>query len=193
MDLTTQRRLLTLTAAGFLAIAVGGVVWALGSIDEPIANQLSQDGRGQSETKTTIDPSSEPSNRTPKVDFGLPLQASLYDRPKPPPKPAPKPVVNRTPRPAPVKKPKLDWTLTGTIIQADRSVAILTDATGKTDIRGTGEEVELTPAGILIRSIKSDKVTLDIRGNETTLRLKQSFSGGSGGRNPNRPGRGGNR
>ena len=191
MDLTAQRRLITALTAGCLAVAAVGIVWSLGGIDSPARQSDSTRGslRGM---KTAVDP---PQQETPNVEaaaqvnLALKLQQPLYDPPQPPPpkpKPQPKPVVVRNP-PA-VKAPRLDWTLTGTIIDSDQSVAILTDASGKTDIRGAGEVVELSPPGVLVRKIDSEKVTLEVRGAESTLRLNSSFQSSGGGK-PDRPNR----
>ena len=192
MDLTTQRRLLKSLTAGFLVVAAGGVVWSMGGIDESSRDSAMVSGS----PKTSIQPDNNPesgsaADKTDQVDLSLPLQKSLYDPPKPEP-PKPKPVVVRQPTKPKPKKPRLDWTLTGTIIDPGRSLAILTDATGKTDIRSAGEEVELSPPGVLVRKIDSDKVTLEIQGDQSTLRLKQSFQSGNGG-NPDRRNRGRNR
>ncbi|PAY16021.1 hypothetical protein CKO51_28805 [Rhodopirellula sp. SM50] len=189
MDLTAQRRLITALTAGFLAVAAVGIVWSLGGIDPPARQSDSTRGskRGM---KTAVDQPQPPTvEAAAPINLALKLQQPLYDQPKPPPpkpKPQPKPVVVRNP-PA-VKAPRLDWTLTGTIIDSDQSVAILTDASGKTDIRAAGEVVELSPPGVLVRKIDSEKVTLEVRGTESTLRLKSSFPSTGGGK-PDRPNR----
>lgn len=192
MDLTTQKRLLTTLTGGFAAVAVAGVIWSLGSIDGKTDDQSSQVSRRSTGQETSSGRSPDNASADANAaDFSLSMQRPLYDppKPKPAPKPRSKPVVVRQP-----KQPRLDWTLVGTIIDSGRSVAILTDASGKTDIRGQGEEVELSPSGVLVRKIESDAVTLEIGGDKSTLRLKQSFApGGGGGGKPDRPGRRRNR
>jgi hypothetical protein len=187
MDLTTQRRFLTTLTVGFIAAAAAGVVWSFGSIDrgiEPsstaIGRQNATANRAGERSAKTSDPNSD------QTDFTLSMQTSLYDRPKPkpppPPPPQPKPVVARQPKSPRVKQALLDWTLEGTIIDSDRSVAILTDASGRTDIRRKGEQVDLSPPGVLVRKIESDAVTLEIGGGKSTLRLQQSFATGASGK-----------
>lgn len=195
MDLTTQKRLLTTLTSGFLAVAVAGVLWALASIEGKVDEGSSAIIRLDTDRKLATDPPADADNASAdSADFSLSMQRPLYDppKPKPPPKPRPAPVVVRQPKPPKVKQPRLNWTLAGTIIDSDRSVAILTDASGKTDIRRQGEEVDLSPPGVLVRKIESDAVTLEIDGDQSTLRLKQSFAP-SGGRDPDRPGRRRNR
>ncbi|QDV40315.1 hypothetical protein Enr13x_01210 [Stieleria neptunia] len=191
MDLTAQRRLITASTAGFLAVAAAGVVWSLAGIDPPARQSDSTRGSKRGINLPVDPPQPATVQQAARVDLALKLQQPLYDPPKPPPpkpqpKPDPKPVVVRNP-PA-VKAARLDWTLSGTIIDSDQSVAILTDASGKTDIRAAGEVVELSPPGVLVRKIDSEKVTLEVRGTESTLRLKSSFQSSGGGR-PDRPNR----
>lgn len=182
MELTTQRRLLITLTAGCCAAAVGAVLWSISGVDEtsrPPAASL--DGQQTVKRLTGDAIVSAAGDGLDNANLSLPLLKPLYDPPKPPPqKPRTEPKVVRTPTPPPVKMPRLDWTLDGTIIDPQRSVAILTDTTGKTDIRAVGEQVELSPPGVLVRKIDSDTVTLEVRGKESTLQLKQSFgSGGS--------------
>ena len=133
--------------------------------------------------RAASDPSADETNANkPSVDFAAPMQESLYDRPKPAPKPPPRKVVPppvRKPQPAPPRKAKLDWTLVGTIINGDNSLAILSDATGKVDIRRVGETVELEPEGVSVQSIDAQAVTLEVAGSPSTLKLKQNFASSS--------------
>ena len=180
MDLTTQKRLLTAMTAGFLAVAAVSVVWSLGAI-EPTPSQPRAGSDNPLAPQSVRQPTSlmQPTPRSgdPPI-LSLNVQKPLYDPPKPPTTPRPpKPAVVRT-SPPPAKQPGLNWTLTGTLIDSDRSIAILTDATGKTDIRRAGEQVELSPPGVLVRKIGSDSVTLQIGGSESTLRLQSSFESG---------------
>lgn len=196
MDLTNQRRLLTTLAAGFAALAIGGVVWSVSSLSPGSLDETSHAGGTLIDTASGLADSTETSTETDTTDsesvtdLSMPLLKPLYEAPKPPPQPV-QPVVRKPLTPV-VKEPRLDWSLDGTIIDPARSIAILTDASGKTDLRGVGEEVELSPAGVLVRKIESDQVTLEVRGKKSTLRLQQSFSAG-GGANNDRPNRRRNR
>ena len=193
MNVTLQRRLIHGASLSMLGVAVAGVAWALSDVGQPSTtsdanasgarlalaeNASVQPSSGSDESVT--DPSS-PQN------WSLPLQQSLYDPPKPaprPPRPKPKPVQKPVAKPAAAKPPKLDWRLVGTLIEPGGRVAILADATGKTDIRGADEEVELSPPGVRVRKIDSEEVTLEIRGTPSTLRLQKGF--GKGATNGNR-------
>ncbi|MCO8121762.1 hypothetical protein NHH03_08440 [Stieleria sp. TO1_6] len=186
MNLTTQRRILAIAAAGCLAMAAGSVVWSLSDLDasgDDSKSGISKD-RGASQTTEpglpTENDSSAPdtdSDNNAPANLSLALQRPLYDPPPPPPKPRVKPPAARPVVTPVAKPPRLEWTLVGTLIQSGRSVAILSDATGKTDIRGAGEQVELSPTGIVVSKVESDQVTLEVNGKPTTLRLQQSFDG----------------
>lgn len=187
MDLTLQRRLLYGAAGGCLLIAAATVVWSLGSLPDSQSVLRPRVAAADDKAATETNGDAVEGDRA-GVDLALPLQQTLYDPPPPPkakPKPQPKPAVVRRPTPPPVR---LDWTLLGTIIEPQRRVAILSDATGKTDIRAVGEKVDLKPAGVLVHQVDSEAVTLELRGSRSTLRLKQDFSPGGG-----QPPRGGRR
>ena len=195
MDLINQRRFLNALAVGFLAVAAGGVAWSLGSLDPQKNEQAATSNRspGRAAIGAGAGTSTEADHAGDRrVDLSLSLLDPLYEPPKPPPEPKTKPAPVRKPTPPVARAPRLNWTLTGTIIDPDRRVAILTDDTGKTDIRSVGEEVELTPAGVLIRKIDADNVTVEIAGKKSTLRLEKSFRTGGVGK-PGRPNRGRNR
>ena len=185
MDLTTQRRILTTLSAGFVAVAAAGVVWSVGNIDDNVEQVSSAVGlQNTTPNRAAARSSDQHDSNTDTADYSLSMQKPLYDPPKPTPKPTrPKPVVvARQPKPPKVKPPRLDWTLEGTLIDSDRSVAILTDASGKTDIRRMGESVDLSPPGVLVRRIESDAVTLETSSGNSTLRLQQSFATGASGK-----------
>jgi hypothetical protein len=186
MDLTLQRRLLYGAAGGCLLIAAATVVWSLGSL--PDRQSVPRPRVAAADNNAATETNSDAAERDRAgVDLELPLQQTLYDPPPPPkPKPKPKPAVVRRPTPPPPVR--LDWTLLGTIIEPQRRAAILSDATGKTDIRAVGEQVDLKPAGVLVHQVDSEAVTLELRGTRSTLRLKQDFSPGDG-----QPPRGGRR
>lgn len=184
MDLNLQRRLLYIAAAALLIGGGGAVVWAISDLPEWTSHA---EGMVADSPRLPAVDRDAAGDRSDGVDFSLPLQRTLYDPPPPPPKPKPKPVAVKQPSPPPPRPPRLDWTLVGTIIDAERRVAILADASGKTDIRAAGETVELLPAGVSVRSVDSDTVILEHRGSTSTLRLKQAFQGAGAGSNENRP------
>lgn len=194
MNLTTQRRSIYGAAAGLVAVAGMGMIWSVSSIEgnetlaDPLAIRSPRAAESPDQQPTTT------SDATAKIDFAVPLQQTLVDVVKRPPKPAPRKVVPPPPprkvTPPPVKKPRLDWTLVGTVIDGDQSIAIFSDSSGKTDVRRVGETVELSPSGVVVRQIDSDEVTLEMRGGESKLTLTRSFkSNGGNGRAARRRGR----
>jgi len=179
MHLTAKRRLISAAAAGFVAAALGGVVWSLGPVES--SADAPQHWTASAPVAETDDAGTTTTAIGGDVDWSVPLQQPLYTPPKPEPtRPKPTPPAARTPRPKPSRRPKLNWKLVGTIIDAEASVAIFADADGKTDIRREGETVDLAPSGVSVRKIDSDRVTLDVGGDESTLQLQQSFSSDSG-------------
>lgn len=172
---------------GLVVTAGAAAVWSLGSL-EPKSSVTSRPLK-----QTAVNDASS-SDRGPSdqvaIKFDQPLQKSLYDPPKKPTKPPvqSRPSVKTTPVVRPPKPPKLDWTLLGTVIESGQSIAIIADASGKTDIRTIGEEVELMPAGVLVRKIDSEVVTLEVRGKESKLKLLKDFasSGNAASRNRRR-------
>ncbi len=191
MNLTTKRRLIQGAAGAFLVAALGSVVWSLKAVDATTAdNGMSTSVANQrvSNLSNSRASSTQPPTNASKnglaADFGLPLQRPLVDPPKvvrKPASPQTPPVAVIKPPPKPAAKPRLNWTLVGTIIAADQSVAILTDADGKTDVRGVGEEVDLEPAGVRVQSIEGDQVTLDVQGNRQSIQLNRAFDSSSQG------------
>ncbi|MEL6104627.1 MAG: hypothetical protein AAFU85_01265 [Planctomycetota bacterium] len=176
MNLTQLRQTIYAMGGGLVVTAGAAVVWSLGSLEpEPDATT----GPPRQPTVTDESPSARLSPGPVATTFDQPLQKSLYDPPKKPTKPKvvqPRPTVKTTPVIRPPKPPKLDWTLLGTIIESGQSIAIIADASGKTDIRAIGEEVELVPAGVLVRKIDSEVVTLEVRGKESKLKLLKDFA-----------------
>ena len=75
------------------------------------------------------------------------------------------------PSPSSSRCPKLNLTLVGTIIDSKGRLAIITDPSGKFDIKAAGEALELSPEGVTITKIASDQVTLSYQGKpwEVTL------------------------
>lgn len=199
MDLNTQRRLLHLLTAAFLVVAVGGVVWATSDLGSPVGattQSVASERRSQVSKNTRQDREAAPS-----IDdaiLGLELQKTLYDPPPPPPprqepkpKAKPKPVVNRPPARKP--KPKLNWTLVGTLIGLDEPIAILADPSGTTHVHGLGDTVELETSSAALKEITAETVTFEIDGASVLLSLDRSFQPKPGSSNSPRNGRRRNR
>lgn len=179
MNLTQLRHAIFASTGGLILTSAVAVFWSLGSLDTaPQAVGQSPRANGKDSDSLVEEPVT-----VSKDQFAQRLQKSLYDaqKPKPTSTPPTRPAVKPTAPVRPPKPPRLDWLLVGTIIESGKSVAIISDASGKTDIRAAGEEVELEPTGVLVRKIDSEKVTLEVRGKESTLRLKKDFASSSGG------------
>ncbi|WP_146513043.1 hypothetical protein [Rubripirellula amarantea] len=164
MNTKTQRHLLTGLAAGFVLATAAAVYWSLGSID--INAESRSSSRQNSVDKVPLrEPSADEFDAT---LANRSLRAPLTDSPKvvePRKPPPPRPVVERD--------PVLRLTLVGTIINAAERIAIISDQTGKSDVKGVGDSLELSPAGITIKSIDSNVVTLEYRGTRTTVEIEQ--------------------
>ena len=178
MDFAIQRRVLYLVTTIAILGSCAMIYWATAGLPDYQPNTMivTSDERASSEEGST-------DQRKPSI-VKRELRGPLYD---PPPKPVvPKPVVpKQTPKPPP--KPKLNWTLVGTLIESGSSVAIVADETGEFDVKGEGDSLELEPQGVQIKSITAEQVTLAFRGAETTLSLdKKPRKGGSPKRNQNR-------
>ena len=176
MDVTTQRRCLGILAAGLFAGTVGAVGWSLSGLegDRGVVSPRPQ------ATPLTELPAQESTFPFDESFAARPLRRPLFDPPPvaaaPPPKPTPKVVERPTPPPAP---PKLEVTLVGTIIQPDQSLAIVADASGEFDVKGIGESLELSPQGITVERIESERVTLRYQGRESTIELDRSAVAGN--------------
>lgn len=185
MDISKQRRLLNLTTAGLLAATGGVVAWSMSGITDSEISIASP----ETNSAPPANSAGQGDDRPVKKLAESRLRGPLYD-PPPPPAPAPKPVA---PPPEPPKQkptPKLGVTLVGTIIEADQSVAIIADSTGKFDIKGIGESLELSPEGMVLASIDSEQVTVTYQGRESTVALekntKKNKDGAAGTRGNNR-------
>lgn len=157
MDITTQRRFLTGAAGGLLVGTAAAIGWSLSGIDTPSPlSDVGQQGRVQPATPAIVKSQSFEQRMAAR-----PLRAPLYD---PPPAPVP---TKEQPVPAAPPQPQLDLTLVGTIIEENRSIAILSDASGQFDVKGIGESLELTPPGVTVESIESEQVTLQFQDGES--------------------------
>ena len=134
-----------------------------------------------------VDVSESTSSRD--TDWSLSLRSPLYD-PPPKPKPvAPRQIPKSKPKPKPPSRPALNMTLVGTIIDAEGSLAIIADQSGKFDIKGEGDSLELSPSGVRIGQIESETITLEYQGATSTIRLEKKDvkpAANGGGRNRNR-------
>lgn len=90
----------------------------------------------------------------------------------PPPKTTPAPIAASTPPPPTT----LNLTLVGTLKENGRGFAILEDSTSKFDVKGVGEALELTPAGVTIKNIQAGEVTVMFQGRESVLTIDKSKS-----------------
>lgn len=175
MDVTTLRRSLNLIAAGLLAGTVGAVGWSLsgpGIETGPVV---------ASTEATTVATELRPADVDATTQNELSARAlrrPLYD-------PPPQPVVAAPPqtkevKPAPAPLPPLEVTLVGTMIEADQRLAIIADAKGEFDVKGVGESLELSPQGITVEQIESERVTLRYQGRTSTVQLERPRAGESG-------------
>lgn len=175
MNVTQQRRLLTTAAGGLLLCAIGAGAWSF--TDVASTQKTSQNRKAQS---AVVDPiESQDTATQPRVDFSTKLTRTLYDAPPPPPKPV---VVTPSPKPVPkpIRPPKLELTLVGTIIEPDSRIAMISDVTGKVDIKGVGEPLELSPEGVTVQEIKSEQVTLRYNGKDSIVKLQSDFKSAGG-------------
>ncbi|MCC9599468.1 hypothetical protein LOC67_02765 [Stieleria sp. JC731] len=169
MNVKLQHRLLQSFSAGLIAGTLWAAVWAFLPLNEPEqAIPLDTTPTGAAAVAQTNDQAQSP------VDLALAIQKPLYDPPKVVAKPSAPARVVQKPVVRPPAKPKLDWTLIGTIIEPNKRVAIISDASGKTVIRSEGEAVALSPTGARVASIASNKVTLEIDGQQASLKLRKA-------------------
>ncbi len=172
MNTRTQKQSL-LVVAGLCALATlaaGG--WAMSDLPTSSHHETRGTVPRVNSPVTPTAPSQNPSQNPAGDAWAMrPLRAAWVDSPKPSPPPR-KPRLSR-PQPKPVIKqvPKLNLTLVGTIIDSKGRLAIITDPSGKFDIKAVGEALELSPEGVTITKIDSDQVTLSYQGKpwEVTL------------------------
>ncbi len=171
MDVTTQRRCLEAIAGGLLIGTVGSVAWSLSSTESPdVAQATARESVPQAATSSQPRPSSDPV-------ISQSLRGPLYDPPPAQRATTPAPV----PAPTPPPQPTLEVTLVGTIIERDQSLAILADSSGKFDVKGVGQPLELSPQGITLEQIEPEQVTLRYQGRRSTVQLDRSAKRSSGG------------
>lgn len=177
MNVTLQRRCLAIAAGSLFAGAVAVGAWSMMDVSVLVANLGSE--------SEPVEAENSPTTSNPQVadtfDENLlktSLRGPLFDPPPPPPVAPPSVAPRRqTPKPRPVvAAPKLELTLVGTLIENGRGLAILEDAANKFDVKGAGETLELSPAGVTVKHVSADQVTLVYQGRETTHELTKSKS-----------------
>jgi hypothetical protein len=170
MDIAAQRRCLNAIAGGLWLCTCGAAAWSLRAIDAGNPGLMSQ--LRQAAPPRGVEPIR--SRAIEPAVLARSLRGPLYDPPPDTPSPVPQP---RPVPPAPPTRPDLDVTLVGTIIEAERSLAILADPSGKFDIKTVGQSLELSPAGIIVESIEAERVTLRYQGRQTTVQLDRQSKG----------------
>jgi hypothetical protein len=172
MDITTRQRLLYGMAGLFLAAAGGAVYWSLADLgtspSAPATNSaVARPDRRGPDPRDSID----------QAVLTRSLRGPLHDPPPAKPKPPPSRPVARPQPPPPPASPKL--TLVGTLIERDQRLAIVSDEDGKFDVKGVGEALELSPAGVRIAGIDPQQVTVEYQGRRSTIALDKSMRAGS--------------
>ncbi|MEM9588661.1 MAG: type II secretion system protein N [Planctomycetota bacterium] len=171
MNISLQRRLIGAATLALAAGAAGTLWWGLTPIDvdqirAAVSDRTAQGGVAEQESLA-----SPPQDQT---LIARRFQRPLQDPPKPaPPKPRAEPRVSK-PQPAP--RPSLNLSVVGTIIDQQDRLAIVSDATGKFDVKAVGESLELEPKGVQIESIDAESVVVRYRGTETVLKLSRTKS-----------------
>ena len=166
MELQRQRHYLAMATACLLLLSAAIVFWSASAIDKS-SPQLSN---VQADQVTASESAPEPELTIPIALTQRQLRQPLYDpEPTPPAPPQPKPPAV----PRAKLGPKLDLSLVGTIIESNKSLAIIADPNGGFDVKGVGEMLEIAPDGIVITSIQSGQVTLEHQGKTTTLSLER--------------------
>lgn len=171
MTVRATRQLLNALAAVCAVSVVGVAFWAIqpAAVAEPEPLKLRTASHSSSAEKRT-----KVTSASLLAAASAPLRRPLID-PKPSttqtrPKPSQTRPVTRT------VNPRL--TLVATVIEAGRNVAIISDARGRTDLKGVGEKLQLLPSGATIQEIKSDRVTIEFQGRRIPLRLVGNVRGG---------------
>ena len=173
MDVTTQRRCLSALAGSLLLGTIGAGAWSLSGL--PKAPMTVQAIR-PAEVSPQNDGTDSASTRIAPELLRLSLRSPLQD---------PQPVRRDPPSEATPPKQRtqvatrLNLMLLGTIIDPQRSVAIIADSSESFDIKGVGESLALSPQGVSIVRIDSDQVTLAHNGKESTITIDKSRKRGA--------------
>ncbi len=165
MTVRRVRQLLHTLAAICLMAAAAAVVWSLQPVEIPTTTtRPAVTMPGPSPDSTAVEISEA---RLAEV-WGRRLQGPLRDAVvRTPPQTRP-PAPRRQPPP----NPRVE--LLATVIESGQATAIVADSGGRTDIKGVGEKLNLSPAGMTVESIRPDEVTLSFRGQSIRVALKKS-------------------
>lgn len=185
MTILSQQRLLLGLAAFFAAGSVAIVYWSLARIESGAIVPNDENHAGfmarvaEVQEQTAIDGT---------------LATRLLRGPmveKPPPKAPQLSTVKTRAKTKPVLKSPSDFgprlKLVGTVIDSDSPVAIFLDSRGKSDAKGVGDQLELTPAGVTIQSIQSEQVTLLYQGRPLVVSLSKSSAAAASSRRSGPP------
>lgn len=96
------------------------------------------------------------------------LRAPLYD----PPPPQPPPPKKEKPAPP----PRVELQLIGTMIEKERSRAVLAAPNGRTEIRAEGEIVTLVPGEVTVAAVSAQQVTLRV-GSANNFEITLTIAG----------------
>jgi len=164
------RRLLYATAALCLLISAGLWAWVWWPGQSP--------------------PPRFPHSRSPRLRstrlIGLPPASQLRElaqtrlrRPLVDPPPKKKPTVSRPSRPRPSIRPlpRLQWRLIGTVLESDRSAAILIDGRGRVRVVRLGQALPETAGASKIEQVEADRVVVSHRGRQVELTMPKPTGG----------------
>jgi hypothetical protein len=153
---------------------VGGVLacgwWATSGIDAKTQSDHSVD-RGPIGLTSDLQP------QRVEIDAALVSRSLRGPLVEPPPMVAVAPVTPPSPAPRPRPRPtisKPNLVLAGTILAPHKKSAIISDTSGKFDVKGVGETLELSPPGMIVQSIESNVVVVLVQGQETRLQLDKA-------------------
>lgn len=181
---TLTGRLLDVASLALVAGVAGVGWWAIAPLDPATGESGTRGG------------SALPAGQTAAVDtmemdpaiVSRSLRGPLVDPPPKRPVARRPPPVAPKPRPKPTpKKPSIKLTLVGTVMGETGHAAIVGNESGEFDVKGVGETLDLQPAGVTIKQIESDHVTLDYQGAEIRIEVDKTIPAG------NPPGRRGRR
>ncbi len=100
--------------------------------------------------------------------WARPLRHPLYTDPAP--------QVTNTPSPASNARQAMTFKLLGTIMDGERSSAIVSDRLGAQQLKQAGERLGTEETGPTIVEIAEKRIVIDNRGQRVTLELEEPFS-----------------
>ena len=169
MSIRHQQQLLYGLSAIFTLAVVGVAYWSAAKLDsDAILNSRKSNQPNRLAAEAILN--------QPAIDASVvtrTLRGPMTEAPKRPASPSiktplspPKKSIAQPKRPSGPK-----FKLVGTVIDSQSPVAILMDADGKTDAKGVGDPLNLTPKGVTIESIQAQQVTLRYLGKPTVLTM----------------------